>query len=172
MHVIEKRTDHFHNIETIFYPVEWCDVLEIIKEGDFAFFQTGLPVAGSPNDNLCVKAYDLLKFDFDISPVHIYLHKIIPMGAGLGGGSSDAAHTLLLLNKINELDLSLGQLTEYAIKLGSDCTFFLHNEPMLAKGKGELLFSIDFSLKKYFIVIVMPQLKVITADAYQSMCCI
>ena len=167
LHIIEKRPDHYHNIETIFYPVEWCDILEIIKADDFAFFHTGLPVAGNANDNLCVKAYNLLKSDWNISPVHIYLHKIIPIGAGLGGGSSDAAHTLLLLNKIFALNLSLKQLSEYAVKLGSDCAFFLQPHPMFAQGRGELLSAIDVSLKKYFIVMVMPQVQVNTSDAYQ-----
>src|SRR5206468_3913040 len=109
----------------------------------------------------------LLKKNYNLSPVSIYLHKIIPVGAGLGGGSSDAAHTLLLLNEIFYLSLSLKEFTDYSMLLGSDCAFFIHHRPMLAKGKGELLSEIEVSLKNYFIVIVKPSVHVNTADTYQ-----
>lgn len=168
LYVIKKRKDGFHNIETVFYPVPWCDILEIVKAEEFKFFQTGLSIEINVNNNLCVKAYQLLKADFNLTPVHIHLHKIIPMGAGLGGGSSDAAHSLILLNKIFSLDLSTERLTDYASKLGSDCAFFLHQHPKLAKGKGEVLSSVNIDLKKYFFAIVMPPLKVSTAEAYQN----
>lgn len=166
LYVIEKRPDDFHNIETLLYPIQWCDILEIVKSEEFKFSQSGLTIDGDVNDNLCVKAYNLLKQDYNLSPVHIFLYKNIPAGAGLGGGSSDGAHTLLLLNEIFSLTLTLKQLTHYCIKLGSDCAFFLHRKPMLGKQKGDVLTPIDLSLKKYFIVIVMPPLQVSTADAY------
>lgn len=168
LQVIEKRADGFHNLETVFYPIEWCDILEIVKTPEFNFSQSGLIIDGDKNKNLCVKAYDLLKQDFDLSQVHIYLHKIIPMGAGLGGGSSDAAYTLQLLNNIFCLNLSQTQLSEYAIRLGSDCAFFLNDKPLFAKGRGELLSPISVSLKNYFIALIMPSVNVSTAEAYQN----
>ncbi len=166
LNVVEKRPDNFHNIETVFYPVQWCDILEIVKADKFKFSQSGLTVEGDPNSNLCVKAYNLLLDDYKLSPVEINLHKNIPMGAGLGGGSSDAAHTLLLLNEIFLLNLTLNQLTEYCIKLGSDCVFFLHQQPMIGKEKGNKLLPVNIYLKNYFIVIVMPHVQINTADAY------
>ncbi len=167
LNVVEKRPDNFHNIETVFYPVQWFDMLEIVKANEFKFFQTGLTIEGDIASNLCVKAYDLLKHDYNLTPVEIHLHKNIPMGAGLGGGSSDAAHTLLMLNEIFLLNLTLSQLTDYSVKLGSDCVFFLHHQPMIGKEKGNILSPVNLSLKKYFIVIVMPPVHINTADAYR-----
>lgn len=169
LNVMEKRPDHFHNIETVLYPVPWCDVLEITGAEDFSFSQTGLKI----NDdeaapNLCIRAYQLLKKDYPLPPVHIYLHKCIPAGAGLGGGSSDAAHTLLLLNEMFAPGLSLKKLAGYCEMLGSDCAFFLYSKPVLAKGKGEILSEISISLKGNFIVIVKPPVHVSTAEAYSK----
>src|SRR5918993_974843 len=121
LYITGKRPDGFHDLVTCFYPVPWNDILEIIPSPHFSFSSTGLPISGDDQDNLCVKAYQLLKHDFDISPVQIHLHKIIPMGAGLGGGSSDAAWTLRLLNAIFSLGLSQSKLEQYAARLGSDC---------------------------------------------------
>ncbi len=165
--VLSKREDGFHNLETCFYPVSWTDVLEIILSDKFAFTTSGNKIPGDPDDNLCVKAYQLLKKDFDLDPVSIHLHKFIPSGAGLGGGSSDAAHTLQLLNTIFSLNLSQSKLMEYASMIGSDCAFFIQDKPMIGTGRGEVLRRIDFSLNK-FLVIIKPDIHVSTRDAFSG----
>src|SRR5579859_1145504 len=114
LHVVSKRSDGFHDIETCFYPLPLTDILEIIPAPGFSFSQSGINVPGLPDENVCVKAYQLLKRDFDFGNVKIHLHKIIPVGAGLGGGSSDAAFTLRVLNTIFELKISREQLITYA----------------------------------------------------------
>lgn len=166
--IISKRPDRFHDLETCFYPVPWTDILEIIPAKELAFTSSGNTVPGKAEDNLCLKAYHLLKTDFDIAPVKIHLHKIIPIGAGLGGGSSNAAYTLRLLNDIFSLSLSADQLKEYAAKLGSDCSFFVQEKPMLGSGKGEILTEINLSLKGLYLVIVKPSIHISTQEAYSG----
>ncbi len=123
-------------------------------------------IPGETSDNLCVRAYHLLKKDFNIPPVHIYLHKVIPTGAGLGGGSADAAHTLRLLNNLFELNLSTARLQHYAARLGSDCAFFITDEPMLGQGRGEIISPIPPVLKGKYFSVIKPSIHVSTADAY------
>ncbi|HTJ52823.1 MAG TPA: 4-(cytidine 5'-diphospho)-2-C-methyl-D-erythritol kinase [Cyclobacteriaceae bacterium] len=166
LNIIRKRSDGYHDIETCFYPVPWTDILEIIVSDQVTFASTGLTIPGNTDDNLCLKAYYLIKKDFDIAPVKIHLHKIIPTGAGLGGGSSDAAFTLRMLNEIFKLNLSTTQLLSYASQLGSDCAFFIQDKPMLGEGRGEILSEIDVDLKGKFLVIVKPDVHVSTANAY------
>jgi 4-diphosphocytidyl-2-C-methyl-D-erythritol kinase len=166
LHVIGKRPDSYHNLETCFYPVPWTDILEVIPASLFSFTSSGKDIPGAPERNLCVQAYELLKKDFSTPPVKIHLHKIIPTGAGLGGGSSDASHTLRLLNNVFDLHLSVDQLKEYASRLGSDCAFFIQDEPKLGTGRGEKLENISVSLKGKFLVIVKPEVHVSTAEAY------
>jgi 4-diphosphocytidyl-2-C-methyl-D-erythritol kinase len=139
LNILGKRPDGYHNIETVFYPVGLSDALEIIiaKDGIFGFSQTGSVIAGDREENLCVRAYRLLEHDHHLPPVKIHLHKVIPVGAGLGGGSSDGAFAILLLNRIFLLDLSVAEMTDYSRKLGSDCAFFIRNMPVLASGKGD-----------------------------------
>ncbi len=168
LHVISKRDDGFHTIETCFYPVPWRDVLEIIKSDEFSFSQSGLVIPGNADENLCVKAYQFLQKDFDLTPVKIHLHKVIPTGAGLGGGSSDAAFTLRALNSIFDLDLPQTALKSYAAHLGSDCSFFIDDKPMLAGGRGENLSETSLSLKGKYLVIVKPDIHVSTAEAYSG----
>jgi len=168
LHVISKRDDGYHNIETCFYPVPWQDVLEIIKSKEFSFSQSGVVIPGSAGENLCVKAFELLRKDFDLTPVIIHLHKVIPTGAGLGGGSSDAAFTLRALNSVFNLNLSKITLKGYAAKLGSDCSFFIDDKPMLASGRGEVLSETSPSLKGKYLVIVKPDIHVSTAEAYSG----
>lgn len=165
--VTEKRPDGYHNIESIFVPVPLCDTLEIIPAKKFQFESYGLTIDVSIEENICVKAYQLFKSEFNIPPVRILLYKNIPMGAGLGGGSSDAAFTLLGLNKIFHLNLSNKQLIEYSSILGSDCAFFIQNTPCFATGKGEILESISLNLSGYFIKIIKPQVYISTVKAYQ-----
>ena len=175
--VLNKREDGFHNLETLFYPVELADILEVVESKELRMEQYGIgipAVAGKPElmvpeDNLCVKAYRLLKEDFDIPPVEIYLQKNIPVGAGLGGGSSDAAHTILAINKLYNLNLTNSQMAQYASRLGSDCAFFIYNTPMMGRGRGEILTQFDLDvLKNYRIKLVHPPVYVSTADAYRG----
>jgi 4-diphosphocytidyl-2-C-methyl-D-erythritol kinase len=168
LNVVEKRRDGFHNIETCFFPLAWTDVLEAIPADNFSFQASGLSIPGEEKNNLCLQAFDLLKADFDIQPVAVYLHKIIPMGAGLGGGSSDAARMLLLLNNLCALGLDTEALKAYATKLGSDCSFFLYERPMLGSGRGDTLENISCDLRGKFIVVVKPPVHVSTAEAYSG----
>jgi 4-diphosphocytidyl-2-C-methyl-D-erythritol kinase len=177
LHVLEKRADGFHNIETVFYPVSWCDVLEIEVDENIAlrkknprinFKATGIETYSQKEKNLVVRAYRLLEKDFPLKPVRMQLHKIIPIGAGLGGGSSDAAFAIKLLNKIFSLGLSSEQMIKYAGILGSDCAFFIENKPAYAKGKGDVLEPIKINLDKYFITLVKPDLHISTAAAYSK----
>lgn len=166
LHILARRDDGYHDIETCFYPIPWTDVLEIIPAREFSFTSTGLKIEGDLSSNLCVKAYGFMKQHFDLPPVSIHLHKILPMGAGIGGGSSDAAHTLMLLDKI--FQLNAGELLyRFASSLGSDCSFFLQQHPMIGKGRGNEMTSIDLKLLSgMFIVLVKPEVHVSTAEAY------
>lgn len=168
LNVVEKRKDGFHNIETVFYPVSWCDALEIIPSKKLAFSSSGIKIPNDKKGNLCLRAYHLLAKDFKIPKVKIHLHKNIPIGAGLGGGSSDAAFTLKMLNEMFELKLKEKQLLNYASRLGSDCAFFILNRPVFAKGKGDELEEISLDLTKYKIVIVYPKINISTAEAYSG----
>jgi len=160
--IIRKRADAYHDIETIFYPVPWTDILEVIPSDKFVFTATGNAIPGKEEDNLCVRAHKIL----NAPPAKIHLHKIIPAGAGLGGGSSDAAWTLRLLNDVFELKHSKEDLKNYAAQLGSDCAFFIENRPMLGTGRGEILTPVDVDLKGKFIVIIKPDVHVSTTEAY------
>jgi len=166
LQIVSKRNDGFHNIETCFYPVTRQDILEIIPANEFAFSQSGIKVPGLQEENLCVKAFHLLKKDFGIENVKIHLHKIIPMGAGLGGGSSDAAFALRLFNGIFDLKIPTNQLKNYASQLGSDCAFFIEDQPMIGKGRGDILSTTSVSLKSCYLVLVKPNVHVSTAQAY------
>jgi len=167
LNVVEKRPDGFHNIESVFYPVmELFDVLEVIVSDELKFTSSGISIPGNNQDNLCLKAYRLIKADFDVAPVHIHLHKVIPIGAGLGGGSADAAFTLKVLNQLFGLQLTEEKLIDYARKLGSDCAFFIKNQPVYAFGKGDEFESITLDLSKFDIKIEYPNIHVGTAEAY------
>lgn len=162
LNVVRKRSDGYHDIETCFYPVAWTDILEIIPSDEFEFAVSGDVIPGNSDDNLCVRAYRLLK----TPPVKIHLHKIIPTGAGLGGGSSDGAWTLRLLNDVFDLNHSKEKLRELAATLGSDCPFFVDDVPMIGKGRGEIVTKTNMTLKGKFIVIIKPEVHVSTAEAY------
>lgn len=170
LNIICKREDGYHDLETIFYPVSVKDALEVIQAKENSFHLTGLPVIGSAENNLCVKAYHLLKKDFPaLPPVSIHLHKVIPMGAGLGGGSADGAFMLQLLNKKFDLKLSAEKLMQYSLQLGSDCPFFIINTPCFATGRGENLTPINLDLSSYKIVIVNPGIHVSTKEAFSKL---
>ncbi len=167
LHITGKRPDGFHDLETVFYPVNWCDALEVVPS---TLSETSMEVYGADfgdvKTNLCYKACLLLREEHHLPEVSIYLQKVIPHGAGLGGGSSDAAFVLMMLNEMFELGLSQTKLADYAGKLGSDCPFFIYNKPMMATGRGELLTPVSIMLEKYHFLIVMPDVKVSTAEAY------
>jgi len=169
LNVLGKRSDGYHDIESVFFPVQIKDGIEIIEKETFQFSTSGLPIEGDQEKNLCVKAYHLLKKDFPQLPnVQIHLHKAIPMGAGLGGGSADGAFALNLLNKKFNLSLSENQLMNYALQLGSDCPFFILNKPCIAKGRGEILDQIDLDLSSFKIVIIHPNIHISTAWAFSN----
>lgn len=169
--MLNQRKDGFHNIETVFYPVQWNDALEVIehkgkRKSKVRFRSVGLLIDGPVEQNLCMRAYHLLDEDFDLPPVNITLQKNIPMGAGLGGGSSDAASVIVLLNQMFELGLTVRQQERYAARLGSDCAFFIRSQPALASGRGERLKPVSLHLKDWFIAVVHPGIHVSTAQAY------
>ncbi|MBX7124714.1 MAG: 4-(cytidine 5'-diphospho)-2-C-methyl-D-erythritol kinase [Cyclobacteriaceae bacterium] len=167
LRVIEKRSDGFHNLETCFYPVPWTDILEITPAEVTSFHTTGIPIDGAPSTNLCMRAYQLLAQYVPIPPASIHLHKIIPMGAGLGGGSADAAFVLRALKEQFALNVPSSLLLECARQLGSDCAFFLQNAPMMGTGKGDILTPISLSLAGMYLVLVKPPVHVSTKEAYQ-----
>jgi len=168
LNVLRKRQDGFHDIETCMTEVPLTDVLEILRADQFSFLTTGLPVDGGQENNLCVKAYRLLESKYDLSPVYIHLHKNIPMGAGLGGGSADATYVLLGLNAVFNLELSKQELKEYASLLGSDCAFFVEGGVQMASGRGEVLSSSQISLKGKYIKLINPGIHIGTQEAYSS----
>ncbi len=173
LNITGRRSDGFHNIETILFPVGLCDVLEFVEDKnqgdqDCSISFTGIDLKINPEDNICIKAYRLLKSIYDLPKISIHLHKIIPVGAGLGGGSSDAASMLKNLNKVFHLNISNKLLQEYAGKLGSDCPFFINNKPVFAYEKGDKFIETGLDLRGYHIVIVFPDIQISTAKAYSN----
>ena len=172
LNITEKRPDGYHNLETIFYPVPIEDALEIniLNEGKgkFRLHQAGLEIEGEAENNLVVKAYKLLDDRFNLPPVDIHLFKHIPSGAGLGGGSADAAFMLKLLNNKFELGLPDDTLETYAAKLGADCAFFIRNRPTYAEGIGNIFSPLPLSLKGYRIWLVKPDIFVSTRDDFEE----
>lgn len=166
--VSRRREDGYHDIETIFYPVKMYDVVEMHAADSYSFETYGIHIP-ERGDNLCTKAYHLLKSDFSqIEPVAIKLLKNIPVGAGLGGGSSDAAFVLKALSEWNKLNLKAEELQKYAAKLGADCAFFVENKPVFATGIGDEFSEISIDLSTYWIVIVKPDIHISTAEAYSQ----
>jgi 4-diphosphocytidyl-2-C-methyl-D-erythritol kinase len=166
LNITERRPDGYHNLETIFYPINLKDALEVVKSDALSFTSSGIEIPGRAEDNLCVKGYHMLKKDFDLPPVKIHLHKNIPIGAGLGGGSADAAFFIRLMNEEFKLGLSVQQMVGYARRLGADCAFFIENKPVYAFEKGDEFENIKLDLSAYKIVLVMPPVHVSTGEAY------
>lgn len=169
LNVVERRSDGYHNIETIFYPIGIQDVLSVETSetcSDYSFSSSGIAVGGDPEDNLIVKAYHLLRSEYEFPPVDIALHKQIPFGAGLGGGSADAAFMLKALNELFELKITPKKLEKMASKLGADCPFFIKNKPIYAVGIGNEFSSVNVSLKGYWMLLIKPDIHVSTAEAY------
>ena len=176
MRILNKREDGFHNLATVFYPLPLREALEIIRNNNpnnkesIYFSMSGNAVDGNVADNLCVKAYHLLKKDFpEIPSVKMHLHKAVPMGAGLGGGSADAAFTLKLLNEKFQLGLSTELLLNYSLQLGSDCPFFILDRPSYATGRGEILEPINLSLSGYQLLLIYPGIQVNTGWAFSQL---
>ena len=169
LHIVEKRPDGFHNIETIFYPVKGLtDVVEATPDDRFSFARTGIEIDGRPEDDLCVRAYKLMAARYGIPPVNMSVHKLIPPGAGLGGGSSDAAFVIQMLNDMFSLKTEKENLKKLAAESGSDCAFFIENRPCFAAGRGELLAPISVDLSGYRLLIVKPDIYVSTGEAYSK----
>lgn len=188
LNITEKRADGYHNLETVFFPIPICDALEI-KTMDERFPSnvdcdlkvTGNNVCCNENDNLIVKAYNMIAADFDIPRIHAHLYKNIPSEAGLGGGSSDAAYMIRLLDQRFRINIGNAEMEKYAARLGADCPFFITAEPSYAEGIGEILSPVnitDNNLEGYCLVVVKPQIAVSTKEAFSNitprkplMCC-
>ena len=167
LYITEKRTDAYHNLASCFVPITWQDALEILPAQEFSLSVSGLEVDGNIQSNLCYKAYMLLAEKHQIPPVHIFLHKSIPMGAGLGGGSADAAFTLKMLNQVFDLRLDTQELCTYASQLGSDCAFFVENTPKFCYEKGDKMRSIRLpQLTNKHLLLVYPNFGISTQEAY------
>ena len=172
LNVVEKRTDGYHNLETVFYPINLLDALEITTDEHQAdsvkLKVSGEAIAGRPSDNLVMKACNLMRsmFPEKIERLSVHLHKHIPTGAGLGGGSSDAAFTIKALNEKFSLGMSVDQMEQLSAQLGADCPFFIKNQPVFAEGIGDIFTDIDIVLKGKTLVLVKPDISVSTADAY------
>lgn len=175
LYIKEQREDGYHNLETIFYPVPFTDVLEIIRSDEvssakkYVFSTSGLTLDIHEENNICIRAYNLIRnYLGSIPHVRVHLHKNIPSGAGLGGGSADGAFTLRLLNDLLKLGLQEEEIAALSLELGSDCPFFLKNRACYAKGRGEILEDISLDLKGYYLVLVSPDIHISTADLFMK----
>ena len=162
-----KRHDGFHNLESIFYPIPLFDIIEIKKAKKDTFSQSGIQV--EIKSNLITQTVELLRKDHDFPPIHVHLDKRIPLGSGLGGGSSNATCVLKGINDLFELEIHQKELSEYALNIGSDCPFFIDNSPSLVSGRGEIIERIDFSLKGKFIHLIYPDIHLSTQDAFTTL---
>ncbi len=172
LNVVEKRLDGFHNLETLFYPIYLCDALELTKNENsksYMFSASGLALdTSSDGDNIVIKAFELLKSKFDLPAIVFHLHKRIPFGAGLGGGSSDGAFAIRLINELCNLGMDDQLMEKYAAELGSDCPFFIRNKPVYAEGRGELFRSVDLDLSDYYVLLVKPNFSINTKLAFNG----
>lgn len=191
LNITEKRPDGYHNIETVFYPIPLQDAIEVtIRDNGlsspsadvisgirswqsyacnrYTLHTAGIPIAGAPDNNLVVKAFRLLDEEFGLLPVNIYINKRIPSGAGLGGGSADAAFTICLLNDLFHLGLGTADMEQRAKQLGADCPFFINNRPVFATGIGTTFAPIQLSLNGLHLVLVKPDTFISTKEAYAN----
>ena len=167
LNVLKKRVNGYHELSSVFYPVmDLCDILEIIPATYFSFSSSGIAIPGE--GNICIKAFELLKKDFGVDNVKLHLHKQIPIGAGLGGGSADGAFMLKALNEIFDLKIGNSQLKNYAFQLGADCPFFIENTPKYVTGIGKEMTKIDLDLSAYELKFIFPELHISTKDAYSG----
>ncbi|MBR3551112.1 MAG: 4-(cytidine 5'-diphospho)-2-C-methyl-D-erythritol kinase [Bacteroidales bacterium] len=168
LQIVRKREDGYHDLQTVFYPTDFYhDIMSLTPcSSEFEFELESEEDLGPSDNNLCVKAFRMLQQDYGIEGVHLYLEKGIPTGAGLGGGSADAAFTLKILVNAFQLPVTEEQMLRYALQLGSDVPFFLYNQPMYATGRGEVMTPIDLDLSAYRLKIVKPDIHVSTKEAY------
>ena len=167
LNVVAKRSDGYHELESVFYPLGWTDALETIKAEKFQFTSSGTKIPGDTDNNLVVKAFRKIQSVYHLQEeAAIHLHKVIPTGAGLGGGSADAAFAIKLINDVFALQMSLEKQLSLAAELGSDCPFFIYNTPCLVTGRGDILKPIALDLSKWHFVVVHPGIHVSTADAF------
>ncbi len=168
LYITNKRNDGYHDLETIFYPVNLYDVLELVPGNSDDIHIHGKAIDGDQHNNLVWKAYQLIKHDYPhVANLDIHLLKNIPMGAGLGGGSADGAYMLKLINDFYQLEISTEKLEHYALSLGSDCPFFIRNTPQFATGRGELMQPVNIDLSAYNIQLICPGVHVSTAGAFK-----
>lgn len=176
LNIICKRPDGYHELETSFYPIGIRDALEILPIDDphghdsgVTLTTSGISVDGSAENNICTKAWHLIRKDFpQLPPIHLHLHKAIPTGAGLGGGSADGAFTLRLLNSMFGLGIDEHTIATYALELGSDCPFFLLNLPCFASGRGETMTPSGLNLSDFSLLVIHPGIHVSTAEAFRG----
>ncbi|RZL47836.1 MAG: 4-(cytidine 5'-diphospho)-2-C-methyl-D-erythritol kinase [Pedobacter sp.] len=168
LNLTEKRADGYHNLQSVFYPIKLHDVVEIIDANITSCIIKGIDIPGSADDNICLKAFKALQIDFDLPHQQIILLKYIPVGAGLGGGSADAAFLIKLVNDKFNLGLSIEKMQDYARVLGADCAFFIENKPAYAFAKGDEFEDLEIDLSNYFMVLVKPLIHVSTAEAYSK----
>jgi 4-diphosphocytidyl-2-C-methyl-D-erythritol kinase len=170
LYVTGQRPDGFRNLESVFVPLPWTDALEVLPTAagtETTLTLTGIPIPGEPATNLCLRAYELLRADFNLPPVQLHLHKVVPIGAGLGGGSGDAAFALRALNDLFALQLPADALEAYARRLGSDCAFFIRNKPVFAYEKGDVFEPVALDLTGTACLVIYPGLHISTAEAYR-----
>ena len=171
LNIVERRNDGYHNISTLFYPIkDLRDILEVsiasTHSEPLEFKQTGIAIDCTEENNLCIKAHRLMSNACPLPPIKMHLHKIIPMGAGLGGGSSNGAFALKAINDLVGKPLTKEKLNELALELGSDCPFFVMNEPCIGEGRGEILEPFNIDLSGFYILLVNPGIHVNTGKAY------
>jgi len=170
LNITGKRADGYHDIESVFLPIGYSDVLELLpgNAAETSLKMTGLPIDGATTSNLIWKAWQLLAERYNIAPVQLHLHKTIPMGAGLGGGSADGAFALILLNNFFKLGLDDATLESLALELGSDCPFFIRNTPQLVTGRGEVMEPFELDLAGYWLALLSPEIHIGTREAYAN----
>ena len=172
LNIVSKRKDGYHNLETVFYPIPLKDVLEFVVP-EKQIKETSIEVSGtkldiSNKENICIKAFNLIANDYQLPELKMYLHKMIPSGAGLGGGSTDASFLLKQLNQYFKLNISEKKMVDYASKLGADCAFFLKNEAVFASGIGNQFEQVKLSLKGYYILVIKPHFSINTLNAFKD----
>ncbi len=170
LNVIGKRPDGFHDIESVFFPIPWNDILEIVPEkkgrGQVIFSSSGISIPSQGEPNLCERVYGFMHREFNLSSIKMHLHKVVPIGAGMGGGSADAAFAATMLNRLFSLDLSSEKLEQIVAQVGSDCPFFIRNEAAFVTGRGEILEPYELNLSGFWIMLVNPNIHVGTKEAY------
>lgn len=168
LQILGKRADGYHDLNTLMYQIPFHDLLEIIPANTFSFSTSGLEIPGDTGSNLCVKAFQLMQAHYHIPPVAIHLHKIIPMGGGLGGGSANAAYVLTGINRLFDLQLTVEKLQELAAELGSDCPLFILPNPQIAQGRGEVLSEFELDLSGHYLKLVNTGIHVSTKEAFSK----